>query len=740
MARDNQTKNTISELVSTTAGNNVLLTTPDEINQEIVKHFENIFKREFSPDETFAKGFLDSITNVYTPTQELTAPFTLLEISSVLSLCKKNKSPGLDGLPYEFYQVFWDVVGPHFLDMLRHVIENRLILPSQSKALIRLLPKNDNPNKITEFRPISLLNSDYKIIASVLATRLKRSLGDSIGESQKGGIPGRFLHDNLCLYRDLIQYVEERSAIPIPCNMGAAIISVDLEKAYDLVERNILWKIMKTMGYPTDFIAWLQTLYNSASMIIQNGNCFAGELSDVQSIRQGCPLSMHLFAIYIEPLLSKINQTLKGVVLQKHRVAARALVDDVAIFASNLNDVKLAGELLEGFCAWTGAKVNKQKTKALCLGGLVRNLDWPLPWLETTDSLKLLGISFSKSIIETSRREWEKSLNKIKGMLVKNRNRNFTIFGRVQFIKTYVLPLVIHKAQVLPCPKMRADKMLNAMTSFVWAHQLEWPDRGNTHRPILQGGLGIPNPFQFFRSLFVRSIFKSFIGPESPERSALRFWLAWPLRKQFDPITSSTISALRPPKYITDIVPVIQTLMTAGLFTTITMASHRRVYNHLIEPLYGPGHIEKTMPRLNWPKIWKWVKHLHGAQRDIIWLFNHRLLPTRSRVHLIQQQGTNLCLYCKKKEETDQHMTIECEKKKPLVRWLERKLRWLQCPVRLRDSIRGHIGNCPHPDTARAIIANYVEIIWVNRRRVKVPTIDELDSIWRTLLEKCYPA
>ena len=441
--------------------------------------------------------------------------------------------------------------------------------------------------------------------------------------------------------------------------MGAAIISVDLEKAYDLVKRDVLWEVMKVMGYPTDFIAWIQALYKSAQMVFLNGNSFAGELSDVQSIRQGCPLSMHLFAIYIEPLIAKINQTLRGVVVQKHKVAARALVDDVAIFASNLDDIKLTGELLEGFCAWTGARVNKQKTKALCLGGLARNIDWPLPWLETTHSLKLLGISFSKSITETSRREWDHSCNAMRGILVKNRLRNFTLFGRVQFIKTYVLPLVIHKAQVLPCSKAIADKMLNAMTSFVWAHQLEWPDRGNTHRPILNGGLGIPNPFLFFQSLFVRSVFKSFIGPEGPERSVLRFWLAWPLRKQFDSITNSSLAALRPPKYITNIVPVIQQLMATGVFTTTTMAPHRQVYHHLIQPLYGLGHIEKNKPNLNWPSIWKWVKSLRGNQRDMMWLFNHRLLPTRSRVHLIQKQGTNICLYCSEKEETDQHMTIE---------------------------------------------------------------------------------
>ena len=623
--------------------------------------------------------------------------------------------------------------------MFNHITDNGTILASQGKALIRLIPKTEKPLKINDYRPISLLNSDYKIIASVLALRLRKTLNESISDAQKGGVPGRLMHDNLCLYRDVIQHIEERSAIPMPSKMGAAIISVDLEKAYDLVNREVLWQIMYAMGYPSKFIGWLQALYKFANMVFLNGNNTAGELSDVQSIRQGCPLSMHLFAIYIEPLLVTLNRDLTGVIIQRHKVAARAIVDDVVIFASSFEDIKQAGSLLDRFCSWTRARLNQQKTKALCLGDLKPNLDWPLPWLESTDNLKLLGIRFSNSIIETASREWESTIQSIKGTLAKNASRNLTLYGRVQFVKTYILPLAIYKAQVLPCGKSRSERILNAITSFIWSSQLEWPNRGNTHRPILQGGLGIPNPFLFFQSLFVRNVFKAFIGPESPERSLLRFWLSWPLRREFHRINNSSIAAERPPTYIMDIVAVIKKLMNAGLFTTITMASHRKIYHHLAEKLYAPGHIEKLLPKINWPSIWKWVSSLRGKQRDIIWLFNNRLLPTRSRVFTLTKQGTEMCLYCQKKEETDQHLTIECEKKKPLIRWLERKLRWLQCPSRLRYAIRGHVGNCPHPDSARALIAMYIETMWKYRQRLKLPTIDELENLWVSLRKIHFP-
>jgi hypothetical protein len=81
-------------------------------------------------------------------------------------------------------------------------------------------------------------------MASVLSNRLKRSLHDTIGNYQKGGVPGRLLTDNLCLYRDVIQYVDHRSKPDQHSlssgGMKAGIIGVDLEKAYDLVNREVL--------------------------------------------------------------------------------------------------------------------------------------------------------------------------------------------------------------------------------------------------------------------------------------------------------------------------------------------------------------------------------------------------------------------------------------------------------------------------------------------------------------------
>ena len=112
--RENFNKNKISKIESVSSGESVLLTHHMDINNEIFNHFQKIFKNQEPSDNSFASNFLEGVRNTYAPSQELTHPITRTEIKSSLVLCKKNKSPGLDGLPYEFYQVLWDVIEPHF--------------------------------------------------------------------------------------------------------------------------------------------------------------------------------------------------------------------------------------------------------------------------------------------------------------------------------------------------------------------------------------------------------------------------------------------------------------------------------------------------------------------------------------------------------------------------------------------------------------------------------------------------
>jgi hypothetical protein len=145
---------------------------------------------------------------------------------------------------------------------------------------------------------------------------MRQSLPATIGPHQKGGVPGRLIFDNLCLFRDVIQFADNRchdSDLPTT-GLGGAIVAVDFEKAYDLVNRDVHWKILDVIGYPAIFVRWLQIMYYSvADISIINGSEVAGTICEIKSIRQGCPLSMHLFVLYIVPLLVRLLHVLQGI-------------------------------------------------------------------------------------------------------------------------------------------------------------------------------------------------------------------------------------------------------------------------------------------------------------------------------------------------------------------------------------------------------------------------------------------
>jgi hypothetical protein len=133
-----------------------------------------------------------------------------LEKKIALLAKKKNKSPGTDGIPYEFYLEFWDVIAPHFQDICNHILERDCLTKSQGQVAIRMIPKSPLACRVSEFRPISRLNCDYKIMASILARGLRQSLSASIGPHQRGGVPRRLIFDNIRLFRYVIQHVNDR--------------------------------------------------------------------------------------------------------------------------------------------------------------------------------------------------------------------------------------------------------------------------------------------------------------------------------------------------------------------------------------------------------------------------------------------------------------------------------------------------------------------------------------------------
>ncbi len=154
---------------------------------------------------------------------------TVNEVRVALGGMARGKSPGSDGLPMEFYVVFWDILGSDLVEVMNASFDAGLLPSSQRVALISLIFKKGDRLLHKNWRPISLLNVDYKLCARALAGRLLKVLHLVIHPDQTCGVRGRYIGENVALLRDVAHYANE-------FNVPAAILALDQEKAFDRVD------------------------------------------------------------------------------------------------------------------------------------------------------------------------------------------------------------------------------------------------------------------------------------------------------------------------------------------------------------------------------------------------------------------------------------------------------------------------------------------------------------------------
>ncbi|KAF7651546.1 hypothetical protein LDENG_00109210 [Lucifuga dentata] len=210
---------------------------------------------------------------------------------------KNNKSPGPDGYVNEFYKQLKEIISPLLLKAYHSSLESGVVAPSWREATIVVLHKEGkDPVKCQSYRPISLLNSDFHILMSILSKRVNKIINHIIHPDQTGFITGRYYGDNLRRVLNIMSYVKSRGE-------KAMLLSLDAYKAFDCVSWQYLFQTFKRFNFGSNFIKWVQTLYSDPLASIRVN----GHRSQNFALERGCSLSPLLFAISIEPLAQLIR-------------------------------------------------------------------------------------------------------------------------------------------------------------------------------------------------------------------------------------------------------------------------------------------------------------------------------------------------------------------------------------------------------------------------------------------------
>ena len=187
------------------------------------------------------------------------------EIKNVIKLFQKNKTPGDDGFSIEFYEAFLDLLGGNLLDWYNEVFHENQLSISQRRGIISLILKGEeNLNEITSWRPITLLNVDYKILAKIIATRIDPSLPSLIHTDQTGFIKGRYIGQNIRLLDDLMNFTDVNK---IP----GILLFIDFEKAFDTLEWSFLHRALEIFNFGPKIRKWVSILYNDIESGAMNG-------------------------------------------------------------------------------------------------------------------------------------------------------------------------------------------------------------------------------------------------------------------------------------------------------------------------------------------------------------------------------------------------------------------------------------------------------------------------------------
>ena len=236
-----------------------------------------------------------------------------------------------------------------------------------------------------QLRPITLLNCDYKLLTKWLVRRLRPKLPFVIKSGQLCTVGDKNILFGVSNVISSVLAVKQKRG-------QVCLISLDFFKAYDRVMLSFLLKVLEAMNFGALFISWISMLHEGAR------TCFILEFLtqsiDVKfSIRQGDPIAMLLYILYVEPLLVHLEKKLTGLRLQHVREVLEAYCDDLNILTDDPEDFHVMSEVLTQFEQFSGAILSRNmKCKVLGLGNWSNRDQWPLPWLTTVKSVKIYSI------------------------------------------------------------------------------------------------------------------------------------------------------------------------------------------------------------------------------------------------------------------------------------------------------------------------------------------------------------
>ena len=435
------------------------------------------------------------------------------EVANALKQLPNDKSPGSDGFTTNFYKFFWPDIKDFLHESFLYSFKNGELTNDQKRGIINLIPKEgkDLVRHLRNWRPLSLLNTDYKILTKTLSNRLQKVLPKLVNEDQVGYIRGRYIGQNIRIIKDIMTYTAKK-------NLPGYILLIDFEKAFDSIEWPFLIKCLKLYNFGENFIRWVQLLHKNIESCVTNNGYLSQPFNLSRGVRQGCPISALLFILVAEIFAIQIreNRFICGIKHMNEEFRICQLADDTTLFISNMKSVIASVTILHRFAKYSGLKINLEKSTTIPIGSCTNkqiNLPKEIKQLCVSHAaFKTLGIWFSYDQKEMTKLNFEKKLASIEKTLQIWSSRRLSLKGKVSIIKTLVIPKIVYALSLIFCPTKILEKLDKILFSFLWDNKTPKIKRETIIANYCDGGLKMTDVFLVHESAkirFLKRILKS---------------------------------------------------------------------------------------------------------------------------------------------------------------------------------------------------------------------------------------
>ncbi|GJR94726.1 RNA-directed DNA polymerase, eukaryota, partial [Tanacetum coccineum] len=431
-----------------------------------------------------------------------------VEIRNAVWGCGENKSPGPDGFTFEFFKRYWDLIGTDFCGAVKSFFDCGTFPRGNNASFIALIPKVADAKFVTDFRPISLIGSIYKVITKILADRLSLVISDLISDTQSAFVANRQILDGPFIMNEVLDWCKRK-------RKKALFFKVDFAKAYDSIRWDYLLDVLHAFGFGPNWCKWIQGIFSSAHNpppptpfvspvpLIGYGSP-TSEFPFFRGLKQGDPLAPFLFILVMESLHLSVSRAVnegvfKGIQLHESLMISHLFYADDVMFLGEWSDTNLKSltNILKCFFLASGLKINFHKSQLLGIGVPPETINQGASLIGCGvlhTPFNYLGVPVGNLMSRHS--AWTSVIQKLRARLSNWKVKTLSIGGRLTLLKSVLGASPLYSLSIFKAPKQVLHEMEQVRSNFFNGadqseRKISWVAWDKTLASKKKGGLGI---------------------------------------------------------------------------------------------------------------------------------------------------------------------------------------------------------------------------------------------------------